>query len=116
MKFYADTPNLHIIRQRLVGNRTEHFELCVFDDKGELETEDKEVIRQLINIYRHDEEKPKDKTHKCSKCEAEFKTKKELGEHYKTEHPEKPTCKKCGAIFESKGLLLAHHKTAHPKK
>jgi hypothetical protein len=87
MKFYADTPNLHIIRQRLVGNRTEHFELCVFDDKGELETEDKEVIRQLINIYRHEEEAPKEKLYKCKHCNFETASKGELGSHYKTEHP-----------------------------
>lgn len=84
MKFYADTPNLHIIRQRLVGNRTEHFELCVFDEKGELETEDKEVIRQLKNIYRHDEETPKKH---CKKCDFACDTQGELLAHYKAVHP-----------------------------
>ena len=38
MKFYSDVPDLHIIRQRMTGNRVEHFELCVFDENGEVET------------------------------------------------------------------------------
>jgi hypothetical protein len=87
MKFYSDVPNLHIIRQRLVGNRTEHFELCVFNDKGELETEDKEIIRQLINIYRHEETKQEEKVFKCKHCDFETTNKGELAAHYKALHP-----------------------------
>lgn len=83
MKFFSDRPNLHIIRQRLVGNRTEHFELCVFDENGELETEDPEVIRQLTNIYRHEDSKK----YKCKKCDYETSNKGELLSHYRESHP-----------------------------
>lgn len=94
MKFYSDIPNLHIIRQRNRGNGTEPFELCVFGENGELETEDKEVIRQLVNIYRHDEPKAKEpksetlpiKTMKCKKCSFETTNKGELLQHYKKMH------------------------------
>ena len=94
MKFYAE-PNLHIIRQRLVGNRTEGYELCVFDENGEVETEDKEVIRQLKNIYRHDEEPqtepenklPADGLYNCKKCNFSTTNKGELMQHYKHSHP-----------------------------
>ena len=91
MKFYSDEPNLHIIRQRLIGNRTEHFELCLFDGNCELETEDKEVIRQLINIYRHEEieEKPEVKMKHCKKCDFTCENQGELIRHYKTMHPKK---------------------------
>lgn len=91
MKFYSDIPDLHIIRQRMTGNRVEGYELCVFDKNGELETEDKEVIRQLINIYRHDdgkqETKPTDTVYKCKKCEFETTNKGELLAHYRELHP-----------------------------
>ena len=96
MKFYSDIPDLHIIRQRMIGNRIDHFELCVFDSNGEVETEDKEVIRQLINIYRHDETKPPkvekpintgDKIFKCKKCDFETKNNGEIAAHYKKVHP-----------------------------
>ena len=93
MKFYSDVPDLHIIRQRMTGNRVEHFELCVFDKNGEVETEDPEVIRQLKNIYRHDESKTEkpintgDKVFKCKKCDFETKNNGELAAHYKKTHP-----------------------------
>lgn len=76
----------------MVGNRKQPYELCQFDENGELETEDTEVIRQLINIYRHDEPDKKE----INTGDAQ--------------------CKKCGAVFENKGLLMAHYKSNHPKK
>ena len=97
MRFYSDVPDLHIIRQRAVGNRIDHFELCVFDENGEVETEDKEIIRQLINIYRHDE----------------VGTKKV--EKVKIEKIKTFECKKCGEKVDNAGLLMAHYKTIHPK-
>jgi hypothetical protein len=78
----------------MVGNRKQPYELCQFDENGELETDDSEVIRQLINIYRHDETWKKE----GSAGDATAK------------------CKKCGAKFENKGLLMAHYKSSHPKK
>jgi hypothetical protein len=145
MKFYADTPNLHIIRQRLVGNRTEHFELCVFDENGEVETEDKEVIRQLINIYRHEETPIVEEVEKVEKVEEieeiieEEPIIEEVIEGPIEEEPtieglvleetvlEVPTieeeipkpkrhCKKCDFACDTQGELLQHYKTAHPKK
>ena len=92
MKFYSDIPNLHIIRQRDRGNGTEPFELCVFDENGELETEDKEVIRQLVNIYKHDEtdeqkdDEPQAKTFKCKKCNFKTDNQGTLMRHYKEHH------------------------------
>lgn len=78
----------------MVGNRKQPYELCKFDEKGELDTEDTEVIRQLINIYRHD--RPDKKESNTGDATAK--------------------CKKCGAEFENKGLLMAHYKASHPKK
>lgn len=87
MKFYSDIPNLHIVRQRHRGNGTESFLLCKFDDNGELESNDSEIIRQLQNIYRHDEveerkiEKPK--TYQCKKCNFKTDNQGTLMRHYK---------------------------------
>ena len=89
MKFYSDIPDLHIIRQRLVGNRTEGYLLCKFDANGELESNDPEVIRQLQNIYRHDGtvEKAVNKTMKqCKKCKFECESQGDLLLHYRTNH------------------------------
>lgn len=89
MKFYSDIPNLHIVRQRMVGNREEHYLLCKFDEKGELESNEAEVIRQLINIYRHDESVKEVKLKHCKKCDFECETQGDLLQHYKTTHPKK---------------------------
>lgn len=88
MKFYAE-PNLHIIRSRMVGNREEHYELCLFDENGELESEEKEVIRQLINIYRHEETIIAKPMKNCKKCKFECETQGDLLAHYKLAHPKK---------------------------
>jgi len=104
MKFYSNEPNLHIIRQRMAGNRVEHFELCMFDENCELETEDKEVIRQLLNIYRHEEVK--------EESAEEVEGKEDEAESEKTMF----NCKKCDFETDNKGLLMAHYREIHPKK
>lgn len=89
MKFYSDEPNLHIVRQRDRGNGTEGYLLCKFDENGELESNDSEVIRQLQNIYRHEEneeqkiEEPQIKMMKCKHCSFETENKGELLAHYR---------------------------------
>jgi hypothetical protein len=92
MKFYSDVPNLHIIRDRQLGfnGRSERYLLCKFDENGEFESDDPEVIRQLRNIYRHDEtveqQDDKPKTMKCKKCSFETENKGELLAHYRKDH------------------------------
>ena len=88
MKFYSDIPNLSIIRPRNRGNGTESYLLCKFDENGELESNDAEIIRQLRNIYRHEEaeekqDKPNSKMMKCKKCSFETENKGELLAHYR---------------------------------
>ena len=110
MKFYSEEPNLHIIRQRMAGNRVEHFELCMFDENCELETEDKEVIRQLLNIYRHEEVKEE------SAEEVEAKEVEEVKEDETDSEKTMFHCKKCDFETDNKGLLMAHYREIHPKK
>ena len=110
MKFYSDIPNLHIIRQRDRGNGTEPYELCVFDENGELETEDKEVIRQLRNIYRHDEPKSEEAPH----LEEETKEENNATDD-KVEEEKIYQCKKCEYTTTNKGELMQHYKKMHKK-
>lgn len=111
MKFYSDVPNLHIVRQRLVGNRQEGYLLCKFDENGELETEEKEVIRQLINIYRHEDEIVDEEITGEETIEGETSEETpivDLEKHMKQ-------CKKCDFTCENQGELLFHYKESHPK-
>jgi hypothetical protein len=80
MKFYSGIPDLHIVRQRTIGNRTEGYLLCKFDENGELESNDPEIIRQLRNIYRHDESEAD--TSKEIKTESKNKVCKYCGNHH----------------------------------
>lgn len=88
MKFYSDVPNLHIVRQRTRGNGTESYLLCKFDENGEFETDNSEVIKQLQNIYRHEEnnvtdDNPSEKIYQCKKCEFTTNNMGLLMAHYR---------------------------------
>lgn len=102
MKFYSDIPNLHIVRQRTRGNGTEGYLLCKFDEKGELETNDSEVIRQLRNIYRHDE--PEEEINKEKNVTDDKPTEEKVYQ-----------CKKCDFTTDNKGYLMAHYREQHKK-
>ena len=114
MRFYTEQPNLHIIRERQFkhNGRTECYLLCKFDDNGELETNDPEVIRQLKNIYRHEEVKEEINEEVDEEVKEEIK--EEIKEEVKEDKKEFK-CKKCDFITDNMGSLMAHYKT-HKKR
>lgn len=89
MKFYG-TPNM-LVKTKAKRPFTGIIymkPLFRFDENGEFETEDKELIKKLKKRFKYDEvnKAPKvdKKTYKCKKCDFETDNKGVLLAHYRT--------------------------------
>jgi len=101
MKFYSE-PNMHIFKTVKSGIRKKRLLIAMFDNNGELETEDKSLIEKLKIHFKSNE--------------SEIDPKTEPVEEHKKEVPQTIKCNKCDKTFGNKGLLMQHYKKSHPKK
>lgn len=89
MKFYGKPNELVVTRKydHKLGRQKQKI-LFYFDNNGEYETDNPELIEKLKPHFRYEE----------------------------TESAPKYTCKKCDFATNNKGELLAHYREKHPKE
>lgn len=94
MKFYGTPNQLVNIRERKLGKLVTKPKFR-FDENGEYETEDMDLIERLKPHFKHDNNAVNNE--KTIECDKKF------------------ICKKCGFETENRGVFLAHCKKEHPK-